>query len=114
MPDIFDIDEPENNEPDDEITEDEETDEDFEEYKAEQDAFNNSDEFFALYGFKHECRCAEDWAEGNLGVVSVCYLEMCRDALDKLKEAREQIGVLEGEIAQARILLAESGDEASA
>ena len=89
----------------------------FNEYKEEQDALNNSDEFVELYGFQHECRCAEDWAEGNLGVVSVCYLEMCRDALEYLKQARKELADKDAKLAQARIFLVEAGvnlDETSA
>ncbi len=60
-------------------------------YQEEQDALNESDTFEDMYGFEHQCRCADDWAEGNLGVVSVCYLEMTNDALDALVEARKEL-----------------------
>lgn len=84
-------------------------DEQYEIYKQEQDELNESDEFVKLYGFEHNCRCAEDWAEGNLGLVSECYLGMCRDALDNLRETREQLATVEAENAQFRIQLVEAG-----
>lgn len=98
-----------NNEPDGD--EDVDADEQYLEYKAEQDEMNASDEFFQLYGFEHNCRCADDWAEGNLGLVSVCYLEMCREALDLLKTTRQEIADVKAENAQYRIQLIEAGIE---
>lgn len=65
-------------------------------------------EFAARYGFVHECHCAEDWESGNLGVVSVCYLNMCRDALEFLAGARSEIQEKDAEIAALRIELADA------
>lgn len=80
-----------------------------EEFRAEQDALNESDEFFQTYGFEHVCRCADDWDEGNLGVVSVCYLNMCSDGMEHLKEANTEVRELKAKNAQMRIQLIEAG-----
>lgn len=77
------------------------------EYQADQDAVNNSDDFRARFGFDHECHCADDWAAGNLGVVAVCYLNMCRDALEYLASARSELAQRDDEIAALRIELAD-------
>lgn len=75
----------------------------FEQYKEEQDALNESGTFEDTYGFSHECRCADDWNEGNLGVVSICYLEMCNDALDALAATRQELGVAKAELAEIKL-----------
>lgn len=63
--------------------------------------------FTERYGFTHICSCAEDWDGGNLGVVAVCYLNMCRDALEHLAEEREKVVTLEAELAELRIAVAD-------
>ena len=78
------------------------------EYQEDQDAVNNSDDFRARFGFDHECHCADDWAVGNLGVVAVCYLNMCRDAMEHLATARQQLAERDDEIAALRIQLADN------
>jgi hypothetical protein len=75
----------------------------FEQYKEEQDALNDSGSFEDTYGFPHECRCAIDWSEGNLGVVSICYLEMCNDALDALAATRQELGATKSELAELKL-----------
>ena len=77
------------------------------EYQEDQDAVNNSDDFRARFGFDHECHCADDWAVGNLGVVAVCYLNMCRDAMEHLAAARQEVAQRDDEIAALRIQLAD-------
>lgn len=77
------------------------------EYQDDQDAVNNSDDFRARFGFDHECHCADDWAVGNLGVVAVCYLNMCRDAMEHLATARAEVAQRDDEIAALRIQLAD-------
>jgi hypothetical protein len=77
------------------------------EYQDDQDAVNNSDDFRARFGFDHECHCADDWSVGNLGVVAVCYLNMCRDAMEHLASARQEISQKDDEIAALRIQLAD-------
>lgn len=85
-----------------------EGDEQYEQYKNEQDTINESDTFAEDYGFEHECRCAEDWAEGNLGVVSVCYLDMTKNAMDTLRTERTMHKACRAELAQTKIELADS------
>jgi hypothetical protein len=87
-------------------------DELYDEYREDQDALNDSDDFEELYGFTHDCHCAEDWEEGNLGIVSTCYLDMTKDALDTLKEMNEACKNMKATITQQRISLAESNADA--
>jgi hypothetical protein len=54
-----------------------------------------------------ECHCADDWGVGNLGVVAVCYLNMCRDAMEHLAAARQELAKRDDEIAALRIQLAD-------
>lgn len=91
-----------------EETEEPEEDEYYEQLKEEQDDLNSSDDFVEAYGFEHNCRCAEDWAEGNLGIVSLCYLDMCREALDHLKETREELAASRATEAELRVMLADA------
>ena len=81
--------------------------EEYEQYRADQDAVNSSDEFSSRYGFEHNCRCAEDWAVGNLGVVAVCYLNMCRDAMETLAGIQAQLHEKDEVIGELRIALAD-------
>lgn len=103
---------------DDDLDEiDREEGEDFEEgmeelmshYEQETQTFNDAEEeFVEKYGFVHKCRCAADWEEGNLGVVSVCYLGMVTDAMetlaakvDELKSTKRELAILKIERADA-------------
>lgn len=83
-----------------------EHDETYDEYKEEQEELNNSDVFVERYGIEHDCRCAEDWAEGNWAVVSVCYLTMCGEALDALSDRVSEAKDAKAEIAQLKLDLA--------
>lgn len=48
-----------------------------------QDRVNSDPEgWYAAYGFQHRCRCAQDYAEGNMGEVTECWGKMATDALD--------------------------------
>lgn len=87
--------------------EQEENDADEDSVRDEMEILADAAEFAARYGFVHECHCAEDWDTGNLGVVSVCYLNMCRDALEHLANARGEISEKDAEIAALRIELAD-------
>ena len=78
-------------------------DELFEQYLEEQEALNESGTFEDIYGFPHDCRCALDWNEGNLGVVSICYLEMCNTALDALSDTRKELAETKGELAALKL-----------
>lgn len=76
-------------------------------YEAEPEEFNEAEsEFTERYGFVHKCRCAEDWAQGNLGVVSVCYLNMVSDAMETLEKTIKEVKELKRENAKLRIDLA--------
>lgn len=76
-------------------------------FEAESQEFNEAEvEFTEKYGFVHNCRCDKDWEEGNLGVVSVCYLGMVTDALDTLATTREEVKDANRAIAKLRIELA--------
>ena len=73
-------------------------------YEEEEKEFNEAEaEFTDRYGFVHKCRCAQDWAEGNLGVVSVCYLNMVADAMDTLERVNKELKEAKRENARLRI-----------
>lgn len=40
-----------------------------------------ADEFEAMYGFRHDCHCDEDYAKGRVGEVTECYAGMIVEAL---------------------------------
>lgn len=67
----------------------------------------SAEEFLEKFGFEHECHCAEDWATGNLGVVSICYLNMCKEALEHLESTRSELTAVTDEVAELRVALAE-------
>ena len=81
----------------------EDRDDTYEELKAEQDELNEEETYLARYGFKHECRCAEDWAEGNWAVVSVCYVSMIGDALDALEAINKEHRELKAKYAELQL-----------
>lgn len=39
------------------------------------------DDFENTYGFKHECKCGEDYAAGRVGEITQCYHNMMQEAL---------------------------------
>lgn len=48
----------------------------------EQQAFKDARrQFAAMYGFVHDCRCAEDYAEGNTVEVAKCFVNLCNQAM---------------------------------
>lgn len=62
----------------------------------EQAAFANevAPVFEAIYGFKHECHCAEDYANGNVGEITKCFYDLALDAMEtcaKLKADNDQL-----------------------
>lgn len=85
-----------------------------EEYQADQDEHNSSDAFLQTYGFEHDCSCADDWAEGNLGVVSICYLQMVSEALDQLEDTRIELDRTKAENAELRLQVVGLGGELNA
>lgn len=40
-----------------------------------------ADEFEATYGFRHDCHCDSDYADGKVGEVTECYAGMIVEAL---------------------------------
>lgn len=40
------------------------------------------EQFQQMYGFDHDCHCAQDYAEGRLAQVTQCYLGLTDDALE--------------------------------
>lgn len=40
-----------------------------------------ADEFETIYGFRHDCRCDQDYTEGRIGEITECYAGMVVDAL---------------------------------
>ena len=61
------------------------------------------------YGFDHDCHCDEDWASGNLSVVSVCYMGLVNDAMNTLSSKVKELKSKEREIAKLRVALADAG-----
>lgn len=61
---------------------------------------NIEDEFFATYGFKHECHCGEDYAAGRVGEITQCYHNMMQEALANCARMNVELKEVTG-IAQA-------------
>lgn len=80
-----------------------EDNEQFDELKNEQDELNETDVFVETYGFEHNCRCADDWAEGNVGLVSNCYLGMTETAMENLAETRKELSKTKTELVEAKL-----------
>lgn len=77
-------------------------------FTAEQEEFNEDHKaFIEKYGFTHDCHCAADWEEGNLGVVSMCYLGMATDAMNTLADKIKELKEVNKENAKLRIELAD-------
>ena len=70
-----------------------------------------SEEFQEMYGFPHDCHCAEDWAEGNCGVVSECFMQLSDDALERCHKYKGEVAGLERVAAVLRSQVAELGSE---
>lgn len=70
-----------------------------------------SEEFEELYGFPHDCRCVQDWEEGNCGVVSNCFMQLSDDALDQCHHYKGKVAELERTAGILRTQVAELGGE---
>ena len=81
----------------------EEINEQFDDYQEKQDEHNESNKFEATYGFEHECRCADDWAEGNVGLVSNCYLGMAETAMDVLAATRKELTETKTQLVEVKL-----------
>lgn len=58
--------------------------------KATQDDVNdNPAEWRMLYGFDHECSCAEEASNGEFVEITRCYQGACEQAFDELRRARQ-------------------------
>jgi len=80
-----------------------ENEEMYDDLKNEQDELNEGDIYLDKYGFEHDCRCAEDWAEGNWAVVSVCYVNMCGEALEHLELVNTELRSLRAQLTEAKM-----------
>jgi hypothetical protein len=40
------------------------------------------EQFIEMYGFDHDCHCAQDYAEGKVSTVTECYLDLIDDAME--------------------------------
>lgn len=80
-----------------------EHDETRDDYQSDQDELNENDVYMETYGFEHDCRCADDWAEGNWAVVSQCYVNMAGEALAHLEEVNKELRELKAEIVELRM-----------
>lgn len=52
-----------------------------------------------MYGFDHDCHCAQDYAEGKLAQVTECYLSLADDALDTCQRLLWENNTLQGMVA---------------
>lgn len=57
----------------------------FEQHKAE---------FRRVYGFDHDCRCSQDYTEGNLKEVTECFMNLTRQAMQRAGEATYELYVM--------------------
>lgn len=61
--------------------------------------FNNRrDEFVEQFGFTHECRCGQDYTDGNTTEVTACFIQLTYDALEACARMKETIEDLEEEL----------------
>lgn len=64
--------------------------------------FNNRhDEFVDQFGFKHTCRCGQDYTEGHTLEVTACFVQLAYDALEACSRMKETIEDLEAELAHS-------------
>ena len=54
------------------------------------------EQFAAMYGFDHDCHCAQDYAEGKLAQVTECYLTLTDDALENSARLNWENQTLQG------------------
>lgn len=48
------------------------------------------DQFEATFGFRHKCRCAEDYASGNIVEVTECFTNMVSESLQACQELMQE------------------------
>ena len=66
--------------------------------QKETDFNNHRDDFVEQYGFDHECRCGQDYTEGNTTEVTACFVQLAFDALAACARMKENIEDLEAEL----------------
>ena len=60
--------------------------------RLEQERNNDhKDEWFASYGFEHDCSCADDAEAGNLVEIPECYAGAAAEAFKSLRTARNAL-----------------------
>lgn len=61
----------------------------------EEATFQAEREMFArMYGFDHDCRCSQDYTEGNLETVTKCFLTLTAQAMARSAQATAEIQYL--------------------
>jgi len=58
------------------------------------------DSFQETFGFKHKCRCAEDYSSGNLVEVTQCFTTMVEEALESCQTLVQENLMLRGMLTQ--------------
>jgi hypothetical protein len=77
------------------------------EFAADAEADNlEAEAFKAIYGFEHDCRCADDVRIGQTEVVPLCYLEMAETMTSELKRLRGVLHVIARADSESPALLA--------
>lgn len=56
---------------------------------VQDDVNDNLDEWKLVYGFEHECSCAEEAANGEFTEITRCYAGACEQAFQELRRVRE-------------------------
>ncbi len=69
-----------------------------------------SEEFQEMYGFPHDCHCAQDWETGACGVVSECFMQLSDDALERCHKYKGEVAGLERVAAVLRSQVSELGE----
>lgn len=54
----------------------------------------NREQFLNFYGFDHQCRCSEDYTEGNLKNVTECFMTLTAQALQRSAEATHELRLM--------------------
>lgn len=61
--------------------------------QAEAQFATEREEFNALYGFDHDCRCSQDYTDGRMAEVTQCFLKLTSDALARCFNATYELRV---------------------
>jgi hypothetical protein len=54
------------------------------------------EQFAEMYGFDHDCHCAQDYADGKMAEVTECYLSLTDDALEHSAQLTWENSTLQG------------------